>query len=153
MIGIKVEVTDSGNHRLSKEPYKNVKEKIIKEVAEEMFDYIMMGGLGSRLGRTPTGGSPVWERRIENDPSDAIPRELLNSHRLSTKRTMATISSTSPYALDVINGTRSEHWVMKYGSSEIGTPNPYHKRAVDTILKSNPIGDNLSRIMIEEDLK
>ena len=153
MITAKVELTESGKHRLSKEPYKNAEEKIIKEVTEEIFDYIMMGGLGSRLGRTPSGGAPVWEIRKENDPNDAIPRELLNSHKIKLGRTQATISTTNEYATDVIDGIRSQHWVTKYGTSPIGRPNPYHKRAVDTILKSNPIKDVLPRIMSEEQLK
>lgn len=153
MLEFNVKLTESGKHRLSKEPYKNVKEKLIKEVSEEIFDYIMMGGLGSRLGRTPSGGAPVWETRPENDPSDAVPRELLNNHKIKLGRTKATISAKSEYADDVIYGVRSEYWVRKYGTSRSGHPNPYHKRAVDNILKSDPLTDILPRAMSEENLK
>lgn len=153
MIDVKVELTDSGKHRLSLQPYKNIKEKLIKEVTEEIYDYIMMGGLGSRKGRTPSGGAPVWEVRADNDPTDAIPRELLESHRIKTLKTKGEIYSTSSYASDVIDGIRSDYWVSKYHTAKQGHPNPYHKRAVDTILASNVVSDNLKRIVDEERLR
>lgn len=153
MIEIKTEITDKGRTKLYKKAYNDVKSELIKEVGEEMFDYIMMGGLGSRKGRTPTGGSPVWETRPDNDPTDAVPMELLNSHKFSARSSMATISSSSPYVTDVIIGRRSGYWVAKYGTGAMSKPNPYHKRAVDMILKSKAISDNLKRSLVENGLK
>lgn len=154
MIDIEVKITDKGKNKLYKKAYNQVKSQVLKDVGEEMYDYIKMGGLGVRLGRVPTGGAPVWETRPENDPTDAVPRELLNSHRLKIGRDEVSITSTSDYVLDVIMGIHSQHWMQKYGTGMFTSgENHYHKRAVDTILKSDAIKDNLSNALLENQLK
>ena len=156
MIDIEVKLTDKGKNKLYKKSYNNVKSKIIKDVGDDMYKFIVGGGRGVRfLGYSPIGGAPVWE----DDPGlldeDQSVGDLRDSHTKKNTSTTYTIGSTSPYVLDVLFGYRSFFWQKVRGSDPSANPpkeNHYHKRTVDETIKNGSIENNFRKAMSEEKL-
>ena len=156
MISVTFEITDKGKRKLYNKAYNQVKSQLVKQVGDEMYDYITSGGSGVRKqGYNPIGGAPVWEDDPNLLQDGQTVGELRDSHTKSHTDDTYKIGSTSPYVLYVIFGYRSLFWQVARGSLPTASPpkeNPYHKRTVDETIKDGVIEDNFIDAMVDKGL-
>lgn len=155
MIDAEVIITDKGLRKLTQRTYERVKYQLLDDFGEETFQYIMNSGEGVfTAGYNPTGGSPVWQGQVKLGHQAGA---LLRSHYLNKNSgDMYEIGSYMPYAVDVIEGVRSEEFARAWRIPRTASPpkvNPYHKRAVDNTIAKDTIKESLRKIMSREGLK
>ena len=118
----------------SKDLFKAWGGKVLEDVADDVYNNLMAEGVGTRDGRTPSGGAPVWDGET---PTTYYPGALKEHHSKdysSETEKNILMDSLIFYAPYVVNGSSKQR------------ANPYHKRAVDKSLKSGAVQKAVGRL-------
>lgn len=119
---------------ISEKDLEEIRSDILEDIADDVYENIMKEGVGVYGGTNPSGGAPVWI----GDPKRTTyyPGALKESHNKNYERKdlkKITINRSIFYVDAVING----HDKVK--------PNPYHKRALDTTIKSGVVNEIIQK--------
>lgn len=134
MIGIEVKIPNTLKKKLSKTNVDNVSNDFVRIVGINTLVNVREFGIGSGLN---IGGSPHWQGPVtvlghySGYLSDTHTVKQLDNYN-------AQIVSSSGFAEGVIIG-QSTNWTTRDGGAYVFTPNPYHKRAVDKLIKQGKI--------------
>lgn len=131
MISANVKIPQSLLNKLSQTWVDNSASDLVDATATDMLWNIQEYGFGSADLQTPSGGAPIWQKKI------TVPGHyrgyLSESHYIKKENPFnAQIVTSAEFVEGVIYG---------FSTNSEGTfnPNPYHKRAVDTTFRNGKI--------------
>lgn len=140
MISSNVKIPNSLKIKLSKY-YTNQNIKLlVNEVGDEALRKVKAYGIGTAGGNSnPTGGAPVWQKEVT--VNGHYRGYLSDSHYLKrVSDTHVQIVSSAEFVDGVIGGYSTNGW----GDF---LPNPYHKRAVDSLYREGHIQQYWDRVV------
>ena len=138
MISTKVTIPQSLLKKLDRKPYEDTLKEVVDKTGVDALNKVQEYGTGVSGGYEPEGGAPHW-LGIVSVPghysgylSDEHHIKHIDSYNVQ-------IVATAEFADGVINGY-STNWIdKKTGNMLRFPPNPYHKRAVDTLIAEGSI--------------
>lgn len=134
-----VRVPKSLYNKLNRSAWQNVIKEFVNNVGVDALSKVQEYGIGTSGGVAPEGGAPHWQGPItvrghySGYLSDEHHINKIDDYHLQ-------IVTTADFAEGVIYGY-STNWVDNGGAPFLFEPNPYHKRAVDNMVRDGMIAN------------
>ena len=147
MIRCEVKIPNTLKRKLSKTNVDNISNDFIRVVGINTLANVREFGIGSGLN---IGGAPHWQGPVT--VSGHYSGYLSDTHTVKQiDNYNAQIVSSSGFAEGVIIG-QSTNWTTRDGGAYVFIPNPYHKRAVDKMIRQGKI-QTIWKNVLERNMK
>ena len=142
-VNIKVKIPNSLKIKLSKYNHETKVRQFVSETGNDALRFVKHYGVGTAGGAEPSGGAPVWQGDVR--VNGHYRGYLSDSHYLKfVSPTHVQVVTSADFAWGVITGN-STNWTV-HGGHVSFPPNYYHKRAVDTLKRTNSIAMNWKKL-------